>query len=79
VIERIEVDAAQLTPGGVDGEKLAPDFFLWAVQTDYDDGVRIHGLSWCLFPAYKKLSSVLELRSWRQLIRRSTAGRPWPL
>jgi hypothetical protein len=45
MVERIQVDAAQRNPGGIDGEQFAPKFFFGRMQADNDDGVGIHDFS----------------------------------
>src|SRR2546428_155158 len=43
MVEGIQVDAADGDAGRVEGEEFAPDLFLGCVQTDDDDGMRVHG------------------------------------
>src|ERR1700722_3882598 len=44
MVERIQINPAQRDAGRINVQKLAPDFFLWRVQTYDDDGMWIHGL-----------------------------------
>src|SRR6266566_677765 len=58
VIEGIQINAADRNPGSVDGQELAPHFFLGCVQADNDYRVWVHC---CLDQEYRKLRDVGEL------------------
>src|SRR6266436_9620403 len=56
VIEGIQVDSAHGDSRGADAQKLAPNFFLRAVQADDDDGMRIHGVRAASFSSLPEAS-----------------------